>query len=48
MTPLSSRERLLLWHYPRGSVAYDLVCLLLLLVLFLTPVSFWADPMVPR
>jgi hypothetical protein len=48
MTSLSSRARLLLWQYPRGSAAYDLVCLLLLLVLFLTPASFWADPMVPR
>jgi hypothetical protein len=46
MTALSSRARLLLWHYPRGSAAYDLVCVLLLLVLFLVPAAFWGDPMV--
>ncbi len=48
MTVLSSRMRALLWEYPRGSAAYDLVCLLLALILFLVPAAFWGDPMVPR
>jgi hypothetical protein len=45
---LSPRARLLLWDYERGSVAYDLLCLLILLLIFLVPPGFWADPMVPK
>ena len=37
--------RLLLWDYERGSVAYDVACLVLLLVLFLVPAGWWADPL---
>jgi hypothetical protein len=48
MSGLSSRARLLLWEYPRGSFAYDVVCAVLLLLLFLVPAHFWGDPMVPR
>ncbi len=47
MTTLSSRARVLLWEYARGSAAYDLVCLLLGLILLLVPAWFWRDPMVP-
>jgi hypothetical protein len=43
---LSATARLWLWDYPRGSLPYDLVVLLLLALLFLTPAGFWGDPMV--
>jgi hypothetical protein len=42
---LSRRARLLLWDYSRGSLAYDLLLLLVLIVLLLVPVSWWHDPM---
>ena len=45
MTPA---QRFLFWDYPRGSRAYDLMCLLLVLVLVFMPAGWWADPMVPR
>lgn len=45
---LSRRARLLLWGYDRGSFPYDVLCLLLLILLFLVPQGFWHDPMVPR
>ena len=42
---LSPRARLLLWDYERGSLAYDLLCLLLFLVVFAVPPAWWGDPM---
>jgi hypothetical protein len=42
MTP---RARLLFWDYPRGSVAYDLMLLLLAVIVFVVPAAFWGDPM---
>lgn len=42
---LSPRARRLLWDYERGSLAYDLLCLLLFLVVFTVPASWWRDPM---
>lgn len=42
---LSPLARLLLWDYDRGSLAYDLVCVLVLLLLFLVPAVFWGDPL---
>lgn len=49
MSPaLSRRARLLLWDYDRGSLPYDLLCLLLLLLLVAVPGSFWGDPLYPR
>jgi hypothetical protein len=45
MTP---RARFLFWDYARGSVPYDVVCVILLILVFLAPASWWADPMVPR
>jgi hypothetical protein len=45
MTP---RARLLFWDYARGSVPYDVVCLVLVLLLLLVPAHWWADPMVTR
>jgi hypothetical protein len=43
---LSAAARFLLWDHPRGSLAYDLVVLLLLALLLLVPAGFWGDPMV--
>jgi hypothetical protein len=42
---LSPLARLLLWDHGRGSLAYDLLCLVMLLVLLLAPPEFWRDPM---
>jgi hypothetical protein len=42
---LSSLARFLLWDYERGGLAYDLACLVILLVLFLVPAGFWGDPL---
>jgi len=43
LLPLS---RLLLWDYGRGSLPYDLPCVMLLVFLFLVPPSWLGDPMV--
>jgi hypothetical protein len=45
---LSLGARSLLWDFERGSLAYDLLCLFLALVLLLVPAAWWGDPMVPR
>lgn len=37
--------RLLMWDYERGGLAYDLLCLAMLLVVFLVPGAFWNDPL---
>ena len=48
MNNLSPRARLLLWDYTRGSLPYDLLCLLLLLLMMLIPPGWLGDPMVVR
>ena len=45
---LSLGARVLLWDFDRGSLAYDLLCLFLVLVLLVVPALWWGDPMVPR
>ena len=45
---LSPRARLLLWDYTRGSLPYDVLCVLLLLLLMLIPPGVLGDPMVAR
>jgi hypothetical protein len=45
---LSARARVLLWDFERGSLAYDLLCLFLVLLLLLVPAAWWGDPMVTR
>jgi hypothetical protein len=45
---LSLRARILLWDFERGSLAYDLLCLFLVLLLLLIPAAWWGDPMVRR
>jgi hypothetical protein len=37
--------RLLLWNYERGSLPYDVACLVLLILLLLVPGAWWGDPM---
>ncbi len=41
-------SRLLFWEHERGSLAYDLLCLLLLAFLFLAPAGLLSDPLLPR
>jgi hypothetical protein len=45
---LSPAVKLLLWDFSRGSLAYDLALLVVLLVLFLVPGAFWGDPLWQR
>ena len=40
--------RFLLWDYPRGSVAYDILCVILLVLLAVVPAAWWGDPMLLR
>jgi hypothetical protein len=47
-SPLAPVVRLLLWDYSRGSRAYDLALLLVVLVVLLVPGAFWGDPLWPR
>lgn len=37
--------RLLLWECERGSVAYDVLCVLILLFILLVPPAWLSDPM---
>jgi len=46
MTPLPPLARFLLWDYSRGSLAYDLLVALLLLLLVAVPGAWWGDPLV--
>jgi hypothetical protein len=45
---LSPAVRLLLWDYGRGSAAYDVALLIVVLILLLVPAGFWVDPLCPR
>ncbi len=42
---LAPRVRLLLWDYERGSVAYDIAFLVVVLIVLLVPGAFWGDPL---
>jgi hypothetical protein len=42
---LSPRARLLLWDYERGSVPYDVLCFVLVILVFAVPRAWWGDPM---
>ncbi len=48
MENLSPKARLLLWDYARGSLPYDLLCALLILLMMLIPPGWLGDPMVVR
>jgi hypothetical protein len=37
---------LLLWDFSRGSLPYDVLCVLVLLLVFLIPPAWLGDPMV--
>ena len=37
--------RLLLWDYARGSLAYDLAFVTVILLVLLVPGGFWGDPL---
>jgi hypothetical protein len=39
-------SRLLLWDYGRGSLPYDVLCVLLLLFILFVPPTWLGDPMV--
>ena len=41
----SALVRSLLWDYARGSLAYDLALVAVVLLLFLVPGAFWGDPL---
>jgi hypothetical protein len=41
----SATVRLLLWDHARGSVAYDVAFLVVVLVILLLPGGFWGDPL---
>ena len=43
---LSPKARLLLWDYARGSLPYDVLCALLILLMMLIPPGWLGDPMV--
>jgi len=45
---VSRLVRLLLWGFERGTLAYVLLSLLILLFLFLVPPAWLADPMSVR
>lgn len=44
----SAAVRLLLWDYARGSFAYDVAFVVVVLLVLLVPGSFWGDPLWPR
>jgi hypothetical protein len=41
----SEAVRLLLWDYARGSLAYDLAFVTVVLLVLLVPGGFWGDPL---
>jgi hypothetical protein len=43
---LAPLARFLLWDYDRGSVPYDVLVALMLLLLIVVPAGWWGDPMV--
>ena len=45
---LGPRARLLLWDFDRGSLPYDILCLVLLLLALLLPEAWLGDPLVAR
>jgi hypothetical protein len=44
----SELVRQLLWDYGRGSLAYDLAFVVVVLLVLLVPGSFWGDPLHAR
>ncbi len=48
MSRLTPLVRILLWDYDRGSLPYELACLVIVLLLLLVPPAWWGDPLWPR
>ena len=48
MEHLSPRARLLLWDYARGSLPYDVLCVVLLVLVLLVAPAWLGDPMAAR
>jgi hypothetical protein len=44
----STVVRLLLWDHERGSLAYDIAFVTVILLLLLVPGGFWGDPLFAR
>lgn len=42
---LSPTVRFLLWDYARGSLAYDVAFVIVVVVVVLVPGWFWGDPL---
>jgi hypothetical protein len=42
--PLTPLVRLLLWDYERGSLPYDVACIVILLLVLWIPPGWWHDP----
>jgi hypothetical protein len=45
LSKLSPAVRLLLWDHDRGSPAYDVAFVVVVLLLLLVPGAFWGDPL---
>jgi hypothetical protein len=45
---LNALKRFVLWDYSRGSLPYDIMCVLILAFIFLTPRSFFRDQPKPK
>jgi hypothetical protein len=43
--PLTPAVRLLLWDFERGTLPYELACLLVLVLLLAVPPEWWGDPL---
>jgi hypothetical protein len=41
----SALVRLLLWDYARGSLAYDVAFVVVVVLVLLVPGGFWGDPL---
>jgi hypothetical protein len=41
----SATVRLLLWDYGRGSLAYDVAFVVVVLLILFVPGGFWGDPL---
>jgi len=48
MSGLTPLARILVWDYDRGSLPYELVCFVIVLLLVLVPSAWWGDPLAVR
>lgn len=45
MSELTPLVRVLLWDYDRGSLPYEVACLLVVLLFAFVPPGWWGDPL---